>query len=103
MDCLELSARLKRGDALTLLDVRQPQELEISRLPGRVLNIPLSDLPARLHDLDRDVEIVVYCRSGNRSAQAAALLGGAGFRRVWSLKGGINEWARRVDPHTAEY
>jgi adenylyltransferase/sulfurtransferase len=91
----DLAARLGH-DHLRLLDVREPHELEISALPGAV-NIPLGTLAARLSELDSAQEMVVFCKSGTRSARALELLASAGFRKVKNLQGGINAWAREVD------
>jgi len=85
-----------RHNGLVLLDVREPHELEISNLPNAV-NIPLGTLAARLAELDSARDMVVFCRSGTRSARALELLASAGFSRVKNLKGGINAWAREVD------
>lgn len=97
----ELAERLKR-DGLKLLDVREPHELEISALPGAI-NIPLGQLAARLSELDSAQEMVVFCKAGTRSARALELLVSAGFRKVKNLKGGINAWAREVDPSLPIY
>jgi len=85
-----------------LIDVREPHELEISRLPGAEL-IPLGSLASHLHELDSAEEMVVFCKSGSRSARALELLAGAGFRKVRNLYGGINAWARDVDPSLPQY
>ncbi len=100
----ELNARLEKGDDLVVLDVREPQEYELCRLPGSTL-IPLGELPGRLSELDSAREMVVHCRTGVRSAQAIALLTQAGFSgaRLWNLKGGIHAWADDVDPTLAKY
>jgi len=91
----ELEARI-RVDHLVLLDVREPHELAISSLPG-ALNIPLGSLASRLSELDSAREMVVFCKSGTRSARALELLASAGFKKVKNLKGGINAWAEEVD------
>lgn len=91
----ELAARLKQNH-LKLLDVREPHELEISALPEAV-NIPLGSLAARLSELDSAEDMVVFCKSGTRSARALELLASAGFKKVKNLKGGINAWAKEVD------
>ena len=98
----ELAARIKQGDSLKLLDVREPHELEISRIEGATL-IPLGQLAARLSELDSAEEMVVFCRSGTRSARALEVLHSAGFRKVKNLKGGINAWVREVDPSQPLY
>jgi len=91
----DLAERL-RQNGLVLLDVREPHELEISNLPNAV-NIPLGTLAARLAELDSARDMVVFCRSGTRSARALELLVSAGFSKVKNLKGGINAWVREVD------
>ncbi|MFN3308770.1 MAG: ThiF family adenylyltransferase, partial [Anaerolineales bacterium] len=98
----DLAERLKNGTPLRLIDVREPHELEISRLPGAQL-IPLGQLAARLSELDSAEEIVLFCKAGTRSARALELLLSAGFRKVKNLKGGINAWAREVDPSLPVY
>ena len=82
-----------------LLDVREPWEWAVSNLEDRGARlIPLGELPDRLSELPRDRELVVYCRTGARSDQAARLLRDAGFPRARNLAGGLREWAREVDP-----
>jgi sulfur-carrier protein adenylyltransferase/sulfurtransferase len=98
----ELAVRLKKGNHLTLLDVREPHELQISHLEGARL-IPLGQLAARLPELDSAEEMVVFCKAGTRSARALELLVSAGFRKVKNLKGGINAWADEVDPQMPVY
>jgi rhodanese-related sulfurtransferase len=98
----ELKRRLDRGDVLTVLDVREPEEIRIAAFPG-ALHIPMNDIPARLTELDPDVELVVVCHHGMRSAQVAQYLAGRGFARVSNLNGGIEGWALTVDPATPRY
>lgn len=100
---LELAAWLRRDDRPFLLDVRNPYEVAIASIPGTDKLIPIDQLPERLHELDSSHEIVVYCRSGVRSARAVALLKQAGFRKVKNLEGGILRWADEVDPTMAKY
>ncbi len=97
-----LRARLDRGERVALLDVREPVEREIATL-ANTHEIPLADLEHRLGELSKDEEIVVYCRSGVRSAQAAQLLRAAGFRQVRNLIGGIRAWTDDVDPTLTRY
>lgn len=98
----ELRTRLDRGDAVTLLDVREPQESDINSIPGSIV-IPLGELPARIATLDRSREIVVYCKAGIRSAPAVEMLRAAGFERVTHLNGGILSWIDAVDPGQPRY
>lgn len=97
-----LASELSTGKAVQLIDVREPHELEISGLKDARL-IPLGALASRLEEIDRDEEAVVFCRTGSRSRRALELLAGAGFRKVRHLRGGINAWAREVDPKLPEY
>ncbi len=97
----DLADRLKENH-LVLLDVREPHELEISAIPGAV-NIPLGTLAARLPELDSAQDMVVFCKTGVRSSRALELLVSAGFRKVKNLRGGINAWAREVDPSQPVY
>jgi sulfur-carrier protein adenylyltransferase/sulfurtransferase len=97
----ELAERMKGDKEFTLLDVREPYEWQIARLPNARL-IPLATLPAALSSLDQTRDIVVYCRSGVRSADAARQLAAAGFR-VENLAGGILRWSDDVDPSVMKY
>lgn len=98
----ELAQRLEGGEALRLIDVREPHELAISALPGAEL-IPLGSLASKMNTLDSAEEIVLFCKSGTRSARALELLAGAGFRKLKNLRGGINAWASEVDPALPVY
>jgi adenylyltransferase/sulfurtransferase len=98
----ELERRRAAGDPLVVLDVRNPEEWEICRLDGARL-IPLPELDARTVELDPREEVVCVCRTGVRSAKAAAMLRGRGFERVWNLTGGLRAWARDVDPRMPTY
>ncbi|MBI5709162.1 MAG: molybdopterin-synthase adenylyltransferase MoeB [Candidatus Eisenbacteria bacterium] len=98
----ELAARMERGDDLVLVDVREPQEWEIARIPGATL-IPLGSLPARLAELDTSREIVLQCHTGARSMRALEFLHQSGFRRLRNLRGGIEAWSREVDPGVPRY
>ena len=102
IDPVELKQRLERGDRLFILDVREPHECQICKLPGSTL-IPLGELPRRVHELDSAEIIVAHCRSGKRSAEAVDFLRKAGFRKVWNLKGGILAWSDKVDPNVPKY
>ncbi len=93
---LQLADRLHRGEKIRLVDVREPHELAISHIDG-AQNMPLGMLAAHLGELDSAQEIVLFCKSGTRSARALELLLSAGFRKVKNLQGGINAWAREVD------
>jgi rhodanese-related sulfurtransferase len=85
-----------------LLDVREPWEFDVCRIEGSRL-IPLGQLPMRLGDLDRGRTTVVICHHGVRSLRAAAYLEHCGFGDVVNLSGGIDAWARTVEPGMAVY
>ena len=97
-----LDARLRAGDAITVLDVREPHEWAIARLPTARL-IPLSALPQAVHSLDRRAETVVYCHHGARSAAAMTWLQDQGFPAVRNLVGGIDRWSLEVDATLRRY
>jgi adenylyltransferase/sulfurtransferase len=101
MTVQDLKARIANGDQPFLLDVRQPYEFNLANLGGTL--IPLGELRQRVRELDTSNEIVVYCHHGMRSAQAVALLRQAGFDNVKNLTGGIDAWAREVDPAMKRY
>jgi sulfur-carrier protein adenylyltransferase/sulfurtransferase len=98
----ELKGRLDRGDPVFILDVRNPEEYDICRLPGSTL-LPLPALPQRFRELDAGREMVVHCKSGMRSQKAIAFLRQQGFTRLKNLKGGILAWADRIDPSLPKY
>jgi adenylyltransferase/sulfurtransferase len=102
IDVLALKARLDRGENFVLVDVREPHEFQIGRIPTSRL-IPLGELPKRLNELNVGDDIVVHCKSGMRSAKAMELLKQSGFKRVKNLKGGILAWSDKVDPSVPKY
>ncbi len=102
MTVAELKARQDQGTAPFLLDVREPYEVAICRIPGAV-SIPLGQLAARLAELDPSGEIVVHCRIGARSAQVVAALRDRGFLRARNLAGGILAWIDQIDPSLPRY
>ena len=98
----ELKRRLDRGDALTIIDVREVNEYQINRIEGALL-MPLGDVPRRYTELNPRDEIIVQCKVGARSAKAAEFLRSVGFTRVLNLKGGILDWIDKVDPSLPKY
>jgi adenylyltransferase/sulfurtransferase len=98
----ELDRRRRRGDDLDLLDVREPHEWEIGRIEGARL-APLSRFHEAMSTLDSARDVVVYCKSGQRSAKVVRQLQAAGFRRVWNLEGGILRWSEEIDPTVPRY
>lgn len=100
---VELASWLERDDRPYLLDVRNPHEYEIARIPGVDKLIPVDELANHLNELDSSREMVVYCKGGTRSARAVNMLKGAGFRKLKNLVGGITRWADDVDPSMPKY
>ncbi len=98
----ELKARLDRNEAPLLLDVRQDWETQLCRLPNAV-HIPIEELELRVEELNPQDEIVVYCHQGVRSAAVAEYLRSRGFRDVSNLSGGLDLWARTIDPSMRRY
>lgn len=98
----ELQQMQERKEHFFLLDVREPHEYEIARIPGSTL-IPLGQLGARVNEVPRDQKVVIHCRSGVRSAKALELLQQEGFENLWNVTGGILAWSEEVDPSVPQY
>ena len=98
----ELSRLISEGRSPLLLDIREEEERDISKLEPD-LHIAMAEIPSRLGELDRDADIVVYCRSGNRSGRVVAYMRQRGFKHVRNLATGINGWAQTVDPSLPQY
>ena len=98
----ELRAMRDEGRDLVLVDVREPFEERIARIEGSRL-IPLGTLPTRIHELDPERTIVLYCHRGVRSLRALDLLRRSGFQHLHSLRGGIDAWSREVDRSVPTY
>ena len=99
----QVKALQKAGSEFVLLDVREPWEFETARIEG-AKNIPMGDIPARANqELDPDAHIVVVCHHGVRSLTVTNWLRQQGFEKVQSMRGGIDGWARTVDPKVPLY
>ena len=98
----KLREKQDAGTDIVLLDVREPEEVELVQLPNSV-HIPMGDIPSRLHELDPDSEIVVYCHHGVRSLQVVHFLHQHDFEHIVSLAGGIDVWAIEIEPEMARY
>ena len=91
------------GEPFTLLDVREPWEVETARIEGAKA-MPMGDVPSRAHqELDPEEHIVVYCHHGVRSMNVTAWLRQQGFEKAQSMAGGIDAWSRTVDPKVPVY
>jgi len=102
IDAITLKEWQDAKKKFALIDVREPQEFEIAAIPGAKL-IPLSQLAARVSELDTADEIVLQCHHGSRSARAQAALAKFGFKKTYNLAGGIDAWATDVDPSMPRY
>jgi len=98
----EVKKKMDEHEPFVLIDVREPHEYQICRIPGSKL-IPLGEVPKRMSELNTADEIVVHCKSGMRSAKAVDLLMKSGFRKIHNLKGGILAWSDQVDPSVPKY
>lgn len=94
----ELKEKKESGEDFYLLDVREGFEYMVSNLDGE--NIPLGEIETRFSSLEdkKDAEVIVMCRSGNRSSRVCSYLESKGFSNVANLKGGITAWAKEIDP-----
>jgi len=99
----ELKQRLDQGDDIQIIDVREPNEYEIARIPDSKL-IPLGQVLNRQSEIDPERETVVHCKMGGRSAKAIEALQRSGFQgRLLNLKGGITAWSNEVDSSVPKY
>lgn len=99
----DLKTKIDQKESFTLLDVRDPFELHISNLDYESITIPMDELSSRVDELDESQDIIVMCRSGSRSGTACEFLEKKGFSNVINLKGGINDWAKKIDPKLPVY
>ena len=104
IDVHQLKAMMDRGDDFVLVDVREPYEAEIVSIPGAVL-VPKGAIMegSAIGQLPRDKQVVLHCRSGSRSADALAVLHGAGFDDAVHVGGGVLAWVREIEPHKPTY
>lgn len=99
----ELKARIDAGDAIQLIDVRQPDEYAFARIEGSKL-IPLGEIIRRKDEIDETRETVIHCKMGGRSARAIEFLEHSGFKGSLSnLVGGITAWSNEIDPSVPKY
>ena len=98
----QLKKRIDAGEDLFVLDVRNPNEFQICRIPGTVF-LPLPELPNRFAEVPKDREVIVHCKSGMRSAKAIEFLKSQGYTKLVNLSGGILAWAEKVDPGMPKY
>ena len=99
----ELKTMLDNNEDFILLDVRTENEVLVSKISDKSIHIPMNDIPNRLGDLDSNKEIIVYCKSGKRSAKVCQFLLNNNYENVKNLKGGIIAWANEIDPTIMVY
>ncbi len=97
----ELKAKLDKKEKFVLLDVREPHEYEIAKIPGSTL-IPLGKLPERFAEVDKNAKVIVHCKMGGRSAKAVQFLREKGYDAT-NVAGGINAWSEQIDPSVPQY
>jgi rhodanese-related sulfurtransferase len=97
-----VSERIARGDKLLLVDVREPWEYDLCRIPGAKL-IPLGTLPATVNALLDADDVICYCHHGMRSLDAAVWLRQQGVESAKSMAGGIEQWSAEIDPNVPRY
>ena len=102
MTVKELKQRMDRGDAPTLIDVREPHEHAICNIPGAIL-IPQGQLMQHLGEFDPNKEVVVHCKSGGRSGRAVEFMKARGFTNARNLTGGVIAWVNEIDPSQPKY
>jgi|SRR5918992_1130130 adenylyltransferase/sulfurtransferase len=99
----ELKQRLDSGEDIQIIDVREPHEVAIAKLPNST-HIPLGQIVSRMSEIDPNRETVVHCKMGGRSAKAIEALKRSGFSgSLINLKGGITAWSSDVDPSVPKY
>jgi rhodanese-related sulfurtransferase len=102
IEAAELKKALDAGEGVVVVDVREAWEHALGSLPNAV-HIPVRDLVVRLAELDPEKPYVLYCHHGMRSLNAVVALAERGFRRVRSLRGGIDRWSAEIDPSVPRY
>lgn len=101
MTVLELKERLGSANKVSILDVRELEEIQIANIGG--IHIPLGELAERFQELDPNEELVVLCHHGIRSAHAVGFLRNNGYEKVQNLSGGIDAWSTHIDPSVPRY
>ena len=102
LDCFELKKKMESGEEVCMVDVRSAWEREECTFPNDT-HIPIVKLESSLEALDKSKAYVVYCHHGVRSKQGAEILARNGFKQVFHLKGGIHEWAKKIDSDVSTY
>ena len=99
---LELKSLMDNESNITVLDVREPFEVAIAKIPNTI-HIPMREVPNHLNEFDKDSDIIVHCKSGVRSEKICKLLIENNFKSVKNLKGGVIAWSIEIDPTIPTY
>ncbi len=102
IDVIDAKKKLNSKNIDCLIDVREPFEIEICKIDTSI-NFPLKDIPDRYNELSKEKSILVYCHHGMRSQRAAEFLVSKGFKNVYNLKGGIDQWAVKINTKLKRY
>lgn len=102
IDVKELKALIESGKEFELIDVREPHEVEIAEIGGQL--VPMATVPQHLDKFPKNKQVIVYCRSGQRSGNVVRWLeDNHGYENIYNLKGGILAWADEIDPSVQKY
>ena len=102
INVLEIKSRFDSNENLTIIDIRELDELEICKIE-KSIHIPMVEIPNHISELNKDDELIILCKSGSRSARVCQFLGLKGFNNVKNLNGGILEWIKLIDPSMMAY
>ncbi|WP_258103246.1 rhodanese-like domain-containing protein [Marinoscillum sp. MHG1-6] len=97
----ELKSMMDSGEDFQLIDVREPREYEAANIGGEL--IPLATVPVNVEKFEKDKKVIVYCRSGKRSANAVNFMEQQGYDNLYNLEGGILAWSDEIDPSIPKY
>ena len=102
IDVVELKNKIDLNSNIKIIDIREPNELAICKIEGSI-HIPMMEIPNKINELNKEQELIIQCRSGERSARVCEFLMHQGFTNTKNLKGGILEWINIIDPSLTAY
>tara|TARA_B110000263_G_scaffold89477_1_gene78194 strand:- start:5063 stop:5389 length:327 start_codon:yes stop_codon:yes gene_type:complete len=102
IDVLTLKNKLEQNKDFILIDIREQFEIEICKIKESI-HIPMGLIPTRINEIDSNKTVIVMCKSGGRSAQVCHYLNENGYLNVYNLKGGIINWALKIDTDMETY
>ena len=98
IDVKQLKNMLDNNKKFILLDVRTEMEVITSSISPNAIHIPMSEIPTRFNELNKDKEIIIHCKSGKRSAKVCEFLMKNNYKNIKNLRGGILAWSKEIDP-----